>query len=67
MTRNQLDTATVATLTKIMGTRKGRDTLATHRARYEQAMAVMGFDIMASYHGFNDCCDMAVLEMEAAA
>ena len=67
MTRNELDTATVATLTKIMGTRKGRDTLATHRARYEQAMSGMGFDMMTTYHGFNDCCDMAQLELEVAA
>lgn len=67
MTRNQLDTATVATITKLLGTRKGMKTLAMVRARYYRAMNAMGAtDAMIQYHGFNDCCDMAELEVAAA-
>jgi len=62
MTRHQLDTATVATLTKVVGTKKGRSTVAMHRARYYRAMEAMGIsDSMIQYHGFNDCYDMAML------
>jgi hypothetical protein len=29
-------------------------------------MSKMGFDMMTTYYGFNDCLDMAELENEAA-
>lgn len=66
MTRSELDTKTVATLTKLVGTKKGRSTVAIHRARYYRAMDAMGAtDAMIQYHGFNDCYDMAELELLA--
>lgn len=66
MTRSELDTKTVATLRKLVGTKNGRKFIATHRASYQHAMAKMGFDMETTYHGFNDCLDMAELENEAA-
>lgn len=66
MTRNELDTKTVITLRKLVGTKKARKTIAIHRDVYESEMSKMGFDMMTTYHGFNDCLDMAELENEAA-
>jgi hypothetical protein len=66
MTRSELDTKMVATLRKLVATKKGRQTIAIHRSTYESEMSKMGFDMMATYHGFNDCLDMAELENEAA-
>jgi len=66
-TRNELDTATVATMRKLVGTKNGRKTILIHRERYQAAMSAMGFDMITTYHGFNDCLDMAELENEAAA
>lgn len=66
MTRNELDTATVATLRKLVGTKSGRKMVLIHRARYNQEMDKMGCDMMTAYHGWSDCYDMAVLENEAA-
>lgn len=66
MGRNELDTKTVATLRKLVGTKRGRQTIAIHRSNYEFEMSKMGFDMMTTYHGFNDCLDMAELENEAA-
>lgn len=66
MGRYELDTKTVATLRKLVSTKKGRQTIAIHRANYEAEMSRMGFDMMTTYHGFNDCLDMAELENEAA-
>lgn len=66
MTRNELDTATVATLRKLVGSKNGRKTALVHRQRYTQEMDKMGFDMMTAYHGWGDCYDMAVLENEAA-
>lgn len=65
-TRHALDTSTVATLRKLVGTKKGRKTMDIHRARYEREMAAMGFDMTTTYHGYLDCCDMAELENETA-
>lgn len=66
MTRNELDNATVATLRKLIGSKKGRKTMNVVRHRYNAGMDKMGFDMMTIYHGYNDCCDMATLENEAA-
>lgn len=66
MTRSELDTKMVATLRKLVGSKKGRQTIAIHRSSYESKMSKMGFDMMTSYYGFNDCLDMAELENEAA-
>ncbi len=66
MSRHQLDTATVATLRKLVGTKKGRSVSLTVRGRYNQAMDEMGCDMMTAHHGWSDCWDMAVLENEAA-
>lgn len=66
MTRNELDTKTVATLRKLVGTKNGRKLIATHRTAYQSAMSKMGFDMETTYHGFNDCLDMAELENEPA-
>ena len=65
MTRNELDTKTVSALRKLVGTKNGRKLIATHRSTYEAAMSKMGFDMLTTYHGFNDCADMAELENEA--
>ena len=64
--RHALDTKTVATLRKLVGTKNGRKTVAIHREQYQSAMSKMGFDMITTYHGFNDCYDMAELENEAA-
>lgn len=66
MTRHELDTKTVAALRKVIGTKKGRKVIAIRRAAYDLEMSRMGFDMMTTYHGFNDCLDMASLENEAA-
>lgn len=67
MTRHSLDTATVATIIKLMATKRGLKTLAMVRARYYRAMNEIGAtDSMIQYHGFKDCYDMAELEVMAA-
>lgn len=66
MNRIELDDRTVATLRKLVGTQGGRKTISMVRARYSKAMSEMGFSCDATYHGFVDCHDMAVLENEAA-
>lgn len=65
-TRSHLDDCTVATLRKLVGTKRGRNVLLIQRAGYYRAMDKMGCDMLTAYHGWSDCYDMAVLENEAA-
>ena len=66
-TRSQLDAKTVATVKALLATPKGIKTLAMVRARYYRAMNALGIaDAMTQYYGFNDCCDIAELELIAA-
>lgn len=70
MGRSELETKTVATLKKALSQsrKKGSVVINTTRARYYDAMTAMGFSDKdyTIYRGWNDCLDIAELELEAA-
>lgn len=70
MSRSELETKIVATLKKALSQprKKGAVVINTARARYYEAMTAMGFSDKdhAIYRGWQDCLDIAELELEAA-